>query len=51
MEDILVGIIKFFGNTIECIVHSLKNRYALIAGYSILIICLVIVYFLTKDFK
>ncbi|MBB5268336.1 hypothetical protein HNQ90_001908 [Algibacter amylolyticus] len=50
MEDILIGIIKFFGNTIEDIVTGFKRKKALLSGFIILLICLIIVYFLTKDF-
>ncbi len=50
MEDILIGIIKFFGNTIEDIMYSYKVKKAILAGFIILIICLTIVYILTKDF-
>jgi len=50
MEDILIGIIKFFGNTIEDIIYSFKGKKALLVGFIILIICFTIVYFLTKNF-
>jgi hypothetical protein len=50
MEDILVGIIKFFGSTIEDIVYAFRGKKGLLAGFIVLIICFTIVYFLTKDF-
>ncbi len=50
MEDILVGIIKFFGSTIEDIICSFKGVKGLLIGFLIVIICFTIVYFLTKDF-
>ena len=50
MEDILAGIIKFFGDTIESIISGMSNKNALLIAFSILIICLIILYILTKDF-
>lgn len=50
MEDILIGIIKFFGSTIEDIMYSFNLKKALLVGFIILIICLIILYILTKDF-
>ncbi|MCL6294828.1 hypothetical protein [Jejuia spongiicola] len=50
MEDILIGIIKFFGSTIDVIIDHFKTKKALLVGFIILIVCLTIVYILTKDF-
>lgn len=47
MEDILVAIIKFLGNFIEDIINGKK---ALLKGVIILLICIIILYILTKDF-
>ena len=33
MEDILIGIIKFFGSTIEDIMHSFNLKKALLIGF------------------
>ncbi len=50
MENILIGIIKFFGNTIEGFITALPARKGLLLGLCILIICFTIVFILTKDF-
>ena len=50
MEDILVGIIKFFGDTIDSIIAGISEKKAILAGFSILLICLICLYFQTKDF-
>ena len=50
MEDFLIGIIKFLGSTIEDFIYAFKGKKGLLVGFLILLICLLIVYFLTKDF-
>jgi hypothetical protein len=50
MEDILIGILKFFGNTIDIITSPIDNRKGVILIFFILVICITIVYILTKDF-
>lgn len=50
MEDFLIGIIKFFGQTIEDVIYALKGKKALFIVYTILITCVAIVYILTKYF-
>lgn len=50
MEDILVGIIKFLGNSIEAIVSGMSLKKAILYAFIILAIVTVLVYFLTKEF-
>lgn len=50
MEDILVGIIRFLGYSIEAIVSGTSLKKAILYAFLILAIVSVLVYFLTKDF-
>jgi hypothetical protein len=50
MEDILTGIIKFFGNTITDIIYSLKTKTGILVGFIIALICFVILYILITYF-
>ena len=50
MENILVGIIKFFGNTGETLVSNISLKKEMIYAFLILTIMNVSVYFLTKQF-
>ena len=50
MEDILVGILKFLANIIDSFSSYFNIRKSLMITYSILIISLIIVYILIKDF-
>ncbi len=50
MEDILLGIINFFGGIIDSFISYFNTKKSLVIIYFILIICLFIVYILLKDF-
>jgi|32_taG_2_1085360.scaffolds.fasta_scaffold00231_14 ABC-type multidrug transport system permease subunit len=49
MENILVGIIKFFAHIIEDVVSHSSLKKAIIYSFAILSICILILYYLTKD--
>lgn len=50
MEDILIGIIRFFGNTITDIVTAFKTKTGILIGFIILLICFLILYVLINYF-
>lgn len=50
MEDILVGIIKFFGSIIEDVPSYSNTKKAIVISFIILILSFIIVYILTKDY-
>ncbi|GFZ84317.1 hypothetical protein GCM10011531_13750 [Aquaticitalea lipolytica] len=49
MENILVGIIKFFAHIIEDVAAHSNLKKAIIYSFAILSICILILYYLTKD--
>ena len=49
MENILVGIIKFFAHIIEDVASHSNFKKAIIYSFAILSICILILYHLTKD--